>query len=254
MRDVEVERVMLDFLERRTDVLISTLIIESGLDIPSVNTMLVNRADTLGLAQTYQLRGRIARSHHHAFCYLLVPAGKVLTEEADQRLRAISEHEELGAGLQIAMRDLEIRGAGNLLGPEQHGFMASVGFDLYCRMVDEVVQELQGTAVARRPEPELASDLAAFVPEEYIVDRDEKLDVYRRMAGLSDLDALEALDPSFAIASDRSVGSREPARAEAASAVGPRCGRGSAPGGSGPPPRWSWQRTWPGTRLSGWSA
>jgi len=193
MKDVELERVMLDFLERRTDVLISTLIIESGLDIPSVNTMLVNRADTLGLAQTYQLRGRIGRSHHQAFCYLLVPAGKVLTEEADQRLRAISEHEELGAGLQIAMRDLEIRGAGNLLGPEQHGFMASVGFDLYCRMVDEVVQELQGTAVTRRPEPEMASDLAAFVPDEYVADRDEKLDVYRRMAGLTDLDALEAL-------------------------------------------------------------
>ena len=193
MRDVELERVMVDFLERRTDVLISTLIIESGLDIPTVNTMLVNRADTLGLAQTYQLRGRIGRSHHQAFCYLLVPAGKVLTEEAEQRLRAITEHEELGAGLMIAMRDLEIRGAGNLLGPEQHGFMASVGFDLYCRMVEEVMQELQGTAVTRRPEPEIASDLAAFVPDEYIADRDEKLDVYRRMAGLVDLDALAAL-------------------------------------------------------------
>jgi len=193
MRDVELERVMVDFLERRTDVLVSTMIIESGLDIPTVNTMLVNRADTLGLAQIYQLRGRIGRSHHQAFCYLLVPAGKVLTEEAEQRLRAISEHEELGAGLMIAMRDLEIRGAGNLLGPEQHGFMASVGFDLYCRMVDEVVQELQGTAVTRRPEPEVASDLPAFVPDEYVSDRDEKLDVYRRMAGLVDLDALEAL-------------------------------------------------------------
>lgn len=193
MRDVELERVMVDFLERRTDVLVSTMIIESGLDIPTVNTMLVNRADSLGLAQVYQLRGRIGRSHHQAFCYLLVPAGKVLTEEAEQRLRAISEHEELGAGLMIAMRDLEIRGAGNLLGPEQHGFMASVGFDLYCRMVDEVVQELQGTAVTRRPEPEVASDLPAFVPDEYVSDRDEKLDVYRRMAGLVDLDALEAL-------------------------------------------------------------
>ena len=193
MRDTELERVMIDFLERRTDVLISTLIIESGLDIPTVNTMLVNRADSLGLAQTYQLRGRIGRSHHQAFCYLLVPPGRVLTEEAEQRLRAISEHEELGAGLMIAMRDLEIRGAGNLLGPEQHGFMASVGFDLYCRMVEEVVQELQGMAVAQRPEPEIASDLAAFVPDDYISDRDEKLDVYRRMAGLADLEALEAL-------------------------------------------------------------
>jgi transcription-repair coupling factor (superfamily II helicase) len=193
MRDLELERVMVDFLERRTDVLVSTMIIESGLDIPTVNTMLVNRADSLGLAQVYQLRGRIGRSHHQAFCYLLVPAGKVLTEEAEQRLRAIAEHEELGAGLHIAMRDLEIRGAGNLLGPEQHGFMATVGFDLYCRMVDEVVQELQGKAVARRPEPEVASDLPAFVPDEYVADRDEKLDVYRRMAGLVDIDALEAL-------------------------------------------------------------
>jgi transcription-repair coupling factor (superfamily II helicase) len=172
---------------------VSTLIIESGLDIPTVNTMLVNRADTLGLAQTYQLRGRIGRSHHQAFCYLLVPPGRVLTEEADQRLRAIAEHEELGAGLLIAMRDLEIRGAGNLLGPEQHGFMASVGFDLYCRMVEEVVQELKGTAVPQRPEPEMASDLAAYLPEGYIDDRDEKLDVYRRMATLANLEALEAL-------------------------------------------------------------
>ncbi len=193
MRDVELERVMVEFLDRRTDVLVSTLIIESGLDIPTVNTMLVNRADSLGLAQIYQLRGRIGRSHHQAFCHLLVPAGKVLSEEAEQRLRVIAEHEELGAGLLIAMRDLEIRGAGNLLGPEQHGFMASVGFDLYCRMVDEVVQELKGEAVARRPEPEITSNLPAYVPDEYVSDRDEKLDVYRRMAALADLEALEGL-------------------------------------------------------------
>ena len=193
MRDTELERVMVDFLERRTDVLVSTMIIESGLDIPTVNTMLVSRADALGLAQVYQLRGRIGRSHHQAFCYLLVPAGTVLTEEAEKRLRAISEHEELGAGLMIAMRDLEIRGAGNLLGPEQHGFMATVGFDLYCRMVDEVVQELQGTAVARRPEPEISSDLPAFVPDEYVSDRDEKLDVYRRLAAVVEISGLDAL-------------------------------------------------------------
>jgi transcription-repair coupling factor (superfamily II helicase) len=193
MRDTQLEKVMLDFLERRTDVLVSTLIIESGLDIPTVNTMLVNRADTLGLAQIYQLRGRIGRSHHQAFCHLLVPPGKVLSEEAEQRLRVIAEHEELGAGLMIAMRDLEIRGAGNLLGPEQHGFMVSVGFDLYCRMIDEVVQELQGKAVDRRPEPELSSDLPAFLPDEYVSDRDEKLDVYRRMAALPDVASLEAL-------------------------------------------------------------
>ncbi|HEY7729018.1 MAG TPA: transcription-repair coupling factor, partial [Candidatus Eisenbacteria bacterium] len=195
MRDAELERVMLDFLERRTDVLVSTLIIESGLDIPTVNTMLVNRADALGLAQIYQLRGRIGRSHHQAFCYLLVPAGKVLTEEAEKRLRVIAEHEELGSGLQIAMRDLEIRGAGNLLGAEQHGFMISVGFDLYCRLVDEVVQELRGQPPPRRPEPPVSSDLAAFLPSEYIADPDEKLDAYRRLAAVGDpgeVDAMEA--------------------------------------------------------------
>ena len=193
MKDTQLEKVMLDFLERRVDVLVSTLIIESGLDIPTVNTMLINRADALGLAQIYQLRGRIGRSHHQAFCYLLVPAGKVLSEDSEKRLRVISEHEELGAGLQIAMRDLEIRGAGNLLGPQQHGFMMSVGFDLYCRMVDEVVQELKGTAVEHRPEPEVASDLPAFVPEEYVTDRDEKLDVYRRLASIGEAEALDAL-------------------------------------------------------------
>jgi len=193
MRDVELERVMLEFLERRTDVLVTTLIIESGLDIPTVNTMLLNRADALGLAQVYQLRGRIGRSHHQAFCYLLVPPGTVLTEDAEKRLRVIAEHEELGAGLTIAMRDLEIRGAGNLLGPEQHGFMISVGFDLYCRMVDEVVQELQGKAPDRRPEPALASDMPAFLPDEYISDPDEKLDAYRRMAAVTEMKELDEL-------------------------------------------------------------
>jgi transcription-repair coupling factor (superfamily II helicase) len=193
MKDAQLEKVMLDFLERRVDVLVSTLIIESGLDIPTVNTMLINRADALGLAQIYQLRGRIGRSHHQAFCYLLVPPGRVLAEDAEKRLRVIAEHEELGAGLQIAMRDLEIRGAGNLLGPEQHGFMMSVGFDLYCRMVEEVVQELKGTVVERRPEPEVASDLPAFVPDEYVLDRDEKLDVYRRLASTTETAALDAL-------------------------------------------------------------
>ena len=197
MRDVELERVMLDFIERRTDVLVTTLIIESGLDIPSVNTMLMNRSDALGLAQIYQLRGRIGRSHHQAFCYLLVPGGVVLSEEAEKRLRVIAEHEELGAGLTIAMRDLEIRGAGNLLGPEQHGFMVSVGFDLYCRMVDEVVQELQGKAPDRRPEPAISSDLPAYIPEEYISDPDEKLDAYRRLAAVTEAAELEEIAAEF---------------------------------------------------------
>ncbi len=197
MKDEALEKVMLDFLERRTDVLVSTLIIESGLDIPTVNTMLMNRADTLGLAQIYQLRGRIGRSHHQAFCYLVVPAGTVLSEDAEKRLRVIAEHEELGAGLTIAMRDLEIRGAGNLLGPEQHGFMVSVGFDLYCRMVDEVVSELQGKPVETRPEPAVSSDLPALIPDEYISDPDEKLDAYRRMAAITEQAELDSLEAEF---------------------------------------------------------
>src|SRR5258705_5909319 len=197
MRDVELERVMLDFLERRTDVLVTTLIIESGLDIPTVNTMLMNRADTLGLAQIYQLRGRIGRSHHQVFCYLQSPAGTVLSEEAEKRVRVIAEHEDLGAGLTIAMRDLEIRGAGTLLGPEQHGFMVSVGFDLYCRMVDEVVQELEGKAPERRPEPSISSDLPAFIPDEYITDPDEKLDAYRRLAAVTVSGELEEIRAEF---------------------------------------------------------
>jgi transcription-repair coupling factor (superfamily II helicase) len=159
--------------------------------------MLMNRADTLGLAQIYQLRGRIGRSHHQAFCHLLVPAGTVLSEDAEKRLRVIAEHEELGAGLLVAMRDLEIRGAGNLLGPEQHGFMISVGFDLYCRMVDEVVNELQGKPVETRPEPSVSSDLPAFIPEEYIADPDEKLDAYRRMAAITEIEEIDRLEAEF---------------------------------------------------------
>jgi transcription-repair coupling factor (superfamily II helicase) len=149
------------------------------------------------LAQIYQLRGRIGRSHHQAFCYLLVPPGTVLSEEAEKRLRVIAEHEELGAGLTIAMRDLEIRGAGNLLGPEQHGFMVSVGFDLYCRMVDEVVQELQGKTPERRPEPAISSDLPAFIPEGYISDPDEKLDAYRRLAAVTEAAELAEIAAEF---------------------------------------------------------
>jgi len=128
---------------------------------------------------------------------LLVPAGTVLSEEAEKRVRVIAEHEELGAGLTIAMRDLEIRGAGNLLGPEQHGFMVSVGFDLYCRMVDEVVQELQGKAPERRPEPSISSDLPAFIPDEYITDPDEKLDAYRRLAAVTAPGELEEIRAEF---------------------------------------------------------
>jgi len=144
MDEGTLERVMVDFADRKFDVLVSTTIIESGLDMPSVNTMVVDRADMLGLAQLYQLRGRVGRSGQRAYAYLFHPADRVLTEEAYERLKTLGEFTDLGSGFKIAMRDLEIRGAGNLLGGEQSGHIAAVGFDLYCQMVTEAVSELTG--------------------------------------------------------------------------------------------------------------
>jgi transcription-repair coupling factor (superfamily II helicase) len=186
---------MLDFVAGRYDLLVSTLIIESGLDIPTVNTMIVNRSDALGLAQLYQLRGRVGRSSVQAYAYLLVPPRTVLTEQAEKRLRAMSEFEGLGSGFALAMRDLEIRGAGNILGEEQHGFVASVGFDLYCRMLEDTVRELKGEVVEERKEPRLVTDVDAFLPDEYVGDGEEKLGIYRRLASakaIEDVDAIEA--------------------------------------------------------------
>jgi transcription-repair coupling factor (superfamily II helicase) len=182
MAERELERVMLEFLDHRWDVLVSTMIVESGLDIPSVNTLIVDRADTLGLAQLYQLRGRVGRSTHRAFAYLLVPSRRVLTEDAEKRLRVIEEFDDLGVGFKIALRDMEIRGAGNLLGPEQHGFILGLGFDLYLKLLEEAVAELKGEASQVRPEPRLLTDWPAFLPEEYVSYEHDKLDLYRRLA------------------------------------------------------------------------
>jgi transcription-repair coupling factor (superfamily II helicase) len=193
MAERDLERVMLDFLDRRYDVLVSTMIIESGLDIPSVNTLIVDRADTLGLAQLYQLRGRVGRSSHRAHAYLLVPSRRVLTEEAEKRLRVIEEFDELGVGFKIALRDLEIRGAGNLLGPEQHGFIVGLGFDLYIKLLEEAVAGLKGEAAATPGEPRLLTDWSAYLPDDYVPDEHEKLNLYRRLAEARDLDGLDDL-------------------------------------------------------------
>ena len=188
MAEGELERVMLDFLERRSDVLVSTMIIESGLDLPNVNTILINRADAFGLAQLYQLRGRVGRSNHRAFAHLLVPAGAQLTDIARKRLRAIEEFSELGAGFRLAMRDMEIRGAGNFLGPEQSGHMEAVGYDLYCQMLRETMAELRGDEV---PEERLAVrlDIAidAYLPDDYISDPDQRIVFYKRLADMTDV-------------------------------------------------------------------
>jgi transcription-repair coupling factor (superfamily II helicase) len=186
MDEGRLERVVLDFADHEYDVLVCTTIVESGLDMPTVNTLVVDRADLLGLAQMYQLRGRVGRRGQRAYAYLLHPADRVLSEEAYERLKTIGEFTDLGSGFKIAMRDLEIRGAGNLLGGEQSGHIAAVGFDLYCQMVTEAVGELTGTAP---PEPvEITIDLPvdAHLPRDYVSRDDVRMEAYRRLAAVTE--------------------------------------------------------------------
>jgi transcription-repair coupling factor (superfamily II helicase) len=182
MGEGELERVMIDFVDGRYDVLCSTTIIESGLDIPRANTMIVNHADRFGLAQLYQMRGRIGRSRDRAFCYLVVPAEAALTPEAKQRLAVLQRFTELGAGFQVATHDLEIRGAGDLLGERQHGLVAAVGFDTYVRILEEAVAELRGQPIKPEQDPEVSVDVPAFLPDDYVPDTGQRLELYRRLA------------------------------------------------------------------------
>jgi transcription-repair coupling factor (superfamily II helicase) len=182
---------MLDFLERKSDVLVSTMIIESGLDLPNVNTILIHRADTLGLAQLYQLRGRVGRSNHRAFAYLLVPPGGALSDIARKRLRAIEEFSELGSGFRLAMRDMEIRGVGNFLGPEQSGHVNAIGYDLYCQMLRETIATSRGEEPpAERAPVKMDVEIDAYLPEEYVDDPDQRILFYKRLADLAETDAL----------------------------------------------------------------
>jgi transcription-repair coupling factor (superfamily II helicase) len=181
------------FLDCEADVLLATAIIENGLDIPNANTLLVNRADRFGLAQLYQLRGRVGRSDRLAFAYFLVPPGQALSATARARLAAIQEFCELGAGFRIAARDLEIRGAGNLLGAEQHGFMEAVGFETYCQLLEESVAELQGRPTVSTREVELKLALDLQLPESYIPEPALRLAFYKRLAACADDDALAGL-------------------------------------------------------------
>ncbi len=182
MQERELEQVMIDFLDQKYDCLVSTMIIESGLDIPNVNTILVNRADRFGLAQLYQLRGRVGRSNHRAYAYLMIPAAGTVTPDARKRLAVISEYTALGSGFHIAMRDLEIRGAGNLLGTEQHGFISSIGFDLYCRLLKEAMEDLKGETREETHEAEIELQVSAFIPDDYIADRKLKVGFYQRLS------------------------------------------------------------------------
>jgi transcription-repair coupling factor (superfamily II helicase) len=171
-----------DFWQGNFDVLVCTTIIESGIDMPTVNTLVVERADLLGLGQLHQLRGRVGRSGQRAYAYLFHPRDRVLTEEAYERLRAIGEATELGSGFKIAMRDLEIRGAGNILGEAQSGHIAAVGYDLYCQMVTEVVAEMKGEPVEEAVELKLDVPVSAFLPDTYVPTEDLRLEAYRRLA------------------------------------------------------------------------
>jgi len=182
MPERDLENVMLDFSAHQYDILVCTTIIESGLDIPNVNTIVINEADKLGLAQLYQLRGRVGRSEVQAYAYCLFKPNKALSETAENRLKAIREFTSLGSGYQIALRDMEIRGVGNILGAEQHGHMVSVGFDLYCKLLEESVAELKGEAVQNEPDTQVDINVTAYLPETYIADSEQRLVEYKRLA------------------------------------------------------------------------
>ncbi|MCK4305403.1 MAG: transcription-repair coupling factor [Candidatus Eisenbacteria sp.] len=193
MRERHLEDVMSKFLAGEYDVLVSTVIIESGLDLPNVNTIIVNRTDTFGLAQLYQLRGRVGRSARKAYAYLLIPPNRVMTETAMKRLKAIEEFEDLGSGFQLAMRDLEIRGAGNILGGEQHGFIVNVGYDMYNRLLKEAVQELKGQSVEEKTESRVVTDLEAYLSKTYITNDPEKMNLYKSLADAITVDEVGEL-------------------------------------------------------------
>ncbi|MCM1541707.1 MAG: transcription-repair coupling factor [Blautia sp.] len=184
MKERELERIMFDFINGEIDVLVSTTIIETGMDISNVNTMIIHDSDNMGLAQLYQLRGRVGRSNRTAYAFLMYKRDKMLKEVAEKRLEAIREFTDLGSGFKIAMRDLEIRGAGNLLGVRQHGHMEAVGYDLYCKMLNEAVQTLKGVTVAADFATLIDLDVDAYIPDTYIVNEVQKLDIYKRIAGI----------------------------------------------------------------------
>ena len=244
MDEDRLEKEMLQFWEREADVLVCTTIIESGLDVPTANTLVVERADRLGLAQMYQLRGRVGRSRRAGVRLLLLPAAAQLTEEAHERLASISRFTALGCGFQIAMRDLEIRGAGNLLGAEQHGHIAAVGFDTYCGSWQEAVAEMKGEPVAEEQEVRIDLPVRAFIPPGWVGQEALRLELYRRMSTARDHAALDdiraetddrfgVLPPEvetlFAIASLRVTAPRSASRRSGRSASRSASGRSRSP-------------------------
>jgi transcription-repair coupling factor (superfamily II helicase) len=190
----QVEERMSAFYDRKYDVLLSTTIVESGLDIPSANTLIVHRADRFGLAQLYQLRGRVGRSKTRAYAYLTMPADRSITEAAQKRLQVLADLDSLGAGFQLASHDLDIRGAGNLLGDEQSGHIKEVGFELYQSMLEDAIVEIKagGTPRAEEFTPQISVDAPIMIPEEYVPDLDLRMGLYRRLGELEDREAIDA--------------------------------------------------------------
>ncbi|MGM0368918.1 MAG: transcription-repair coupling factor [Bacillota bacterium] len=193
MGEVKLERLMLSFLEGDYDILVCTTIIENGMDISNTNTIIIDQADKMGLAQLYQLRGRVGRSNKVAYSYLLYKQDKVLSEVAEKRLKAIKEFTNLGSGFKIAMRDMEIRGAGNILGPEQHGHIEAIGFSLYCKLLEKAVNRLKDEEVKEDEDTVLELEVNAFIPEDYIADSKQKIEVYKKIKKVNNRGEIEAL-------------------------------------------------------------
>jgi transcription-repair coupling factor (superfamily II helicase) len=193
MKERELEEIMIGFMRGEFDLLVSTMIIEAGLDFPNVNTIIINHAERFGLAQLYQLRGRVGRSDRKAYAYLLIPEGGAITEEGIKRLKAISEFDYLGAGYRIALKDLEIRGAGNLLGHKQSGHINAVGLELYSRMLKEEINSRKGEPAEEEIDAEVRSSLDLYLPESYISDTEERMDIYRRISRMESSELLDDL-------------------------------------------------------------
>jgi transcription-repair coupling factor (superfamily II helicase) len=188
MTERELENVMLAFMKNEFNILLCTTIIETGIDIPNVNTMIIYDADKMGLSQLYQLRGRVGRSNRIAYAYFTYKKDKILTEVAEKRLKAIKDFTELGSGFKIAMRDLEIRGAGNMMGSSQHGHMAAVGYDLYCRMLEDTIKLIKGEIDQEPIETTVEIKVDAYIPGYFIEDEMQKIQVYKKIAAIESYD------------------------------------------------------------------
>ena len=237
MNEGELEKVMLKFIRHEADVLVSTTIIESGLDIPNANTIFINQADRFGLSELHQLRGRVGRYKHRAYCYLLLPPDRPVTEVAAKRLKAIEEFSHLGAGFKIAMRDLELRGAGNILGPEQSGHIATVGYEMYCQLLEEATRQLKNEKPPTRPEAHVEIEINAYIPKTYIPADRQRMDVYRRLTRCTSIEMLADLQRDVADAFGNAEGTEARRHGGTKGGNADGGGGGGAGGGGSDPPR-----------------